>query len=85
LEAGWVEYAASVVGSSSAISCECHKSRQDAGATRDEKRNSKGDWLDVVGYFFQVGYEAFHFFVAGGFVWGAENRGRVHCGHHVRS
>ena len=41
--------------------------------------------LDVVGYFFQVGYEALHFFVAGGFVWGAENRGRVHCGHHVRS
>ena len=41
--------------------------------------------LDVVGYFFQVGYEAFHFFVTGGFVWGAQDGRGVYCGHHVGS
>ena len=44
----------------------------DADATRDAKRNSK-DRSDVMGYFFQVGYEALHFFVAGGFVWGTQD------------
>ena len=66
--------------------CLCHwshESRQDAGATRDAKRNSK-DRSDVMGYFFQVGYEALHFFVAGGVIWGAQDGRGVDCGHHVR-
>jgi len=35
--------------------CLCHskqKSQQDAGATRDEKRNSKGDWFKRGGLLF---------------------------------
>jgi len=61
------------------------KRAQDAGATRDEKRKNKWRDLDMVGDFFQVGYEELHFFVAGGFVWGAQDGGRVDCGHHVGS
>ena len=60
------------------------KSRQET-AYEGRKAKQRRRWLDVVGYFFQVGYEALHFFVAGGVVRGAQDGGGVHCGHHVRS
>src|ERR1700741_2489207 len=34
--------------------------------------------------FFQIGDEVFHLRVTGGFVWGTENRRRVHRGHDER-
>jgi hypothetical protein len=51
-------------------------------AVRKAKKRRR--WLDVMGYFFQVGYEELHFFVAGGVVWGAQDGRGVDCGHHVR-
>jgi hypothetical protein len=78
----WIWLLVAQAGMPVLLKSKSQKRRPEASGTKSEKRRR---WLDVMGYFFQVGYEELHFFVAGGVVWGAQDGRGVHCGHHVRS